>query len=254
MFSKMSRPPRSIAFFAAAFAGAAFVSLGCSSSSAPTTSTAAAVTGAVDMHCTMNGTPIKQSIGMCMTSNGQSQAALAAADADTDASSADDAASTEAGSNDAGISEEAGAGNDSGSGDTGADTGDDGGDNGSGDYGPTLYNAEGDDDDCKYHVKWTSTAVKANTDVTFDVNVIRRIDNQPATGADVQIEAFLNDTHPTPTANIPNKESAGGNYAVGPLKFDASGMWTVRFHFYEMCSDDPEDSPHGHAAFYVNVP
>ena len=25
------------------------------------------------------------------------------------------------------------------------------------DYGETLFNAEGDDDDCKYHVKWTAT-------------------------------------------------------------------------------------------------
>jgi hypothetical protein len=28
----------------------------------------------------------------------------------------------------------------------------------------------------------------------------------------------------------------------------------VRFHLHENCSDVPEDSPHGHAAFYVSVP
>jgi len=27
------------------------------------------------------------------------------------------------------------------------------------DYGDTRYNAESDDDDCKYHVKWTSSAI-----------------------------------------------------------------------------------------------
>ena len=30
-----------------------------------------------------------------------------------------------------------------------------------GDYGETLFNAEGDDDDCKYHVTWTATAIRA---------------------------------------------------------------------------------------------
>src|SRR5581483_4333661 len=31
-------------------------------------------------------------------------------------------------------------------------------------YGPTLYNAEGDDDDCKYHVKWTASTICRNAD------------------------------------------------------------------------------------------
>jgi hypothetical protein len=64
---------------------------------------------------------------------------------------------------------------------------------------------------------------------------------------------FLTDTHP---AQPPGEatEAAGGKYTVGPIKFDAPGNWTVRFHFYEECSDVPEDSPHGHAAFFVHVP
>jgi hypothetical protein len=90
--------------------------------------------------------------------------------------------------------------------------------------------------------------------VTFAVNVIRKIDGKPATGADIVIEAFLNPMHPTPTVDIPSVESAGGNYKVGPFVFDQAGQWTVRFHFYEMCSDEPEDSPHGHAAFFIKVP
>lgn len=32
------------------------------------------------------------------------------------------------------------------------------------------------------------------------------------------------------------------------------GRWMVRSHLYETCSDEPEDSPHGHAAFFVTVP
>src|SRR5205085_2224712 len=29
-------------------------------------------------------------------------------------------------------------------------------------FGPPMYNSEADDDDCKYHVKWSSTAVRHN--------------------------------------------------------------------------------------------
>jgi hypothetical protein len=117
-----------------------------------------------------------------------------------------------------------------------------------------MYNNSGSDDDCKYNVNWESTPVKENVGVTFYMNAIRRADEQPAEGANVVLEVYLNSSHPTPSTNIPNKELSGGNYVVGPVIFDAPGMWTVRFHLYEMCSDDPEDSPHGHAAFYVNVP
>lgn len=226
-------PVHQTAGLALILAGAMLTSAGCgSSNSGPTTSTKAAVSGPSDMHCTMNGMAIKQAIGMCMTANGGALTAADAAESDAtaDASSGEDGAAEDAGG-----------------------SGDDGAGGGGSDYGPTLYNAEGDDDDCKYHVTWTSTDVKENVGVTFDVNVIRRIDDQPATGADVAIEAFLTDIHPTPTNSIPSKESAGGNYRVGPLVFDAPGKWTVRFHFFEMCSD-AEDSPHGHAAFFINVP
>jgi hypothetical protein len=191
------------------------IATGCGSSSPTTsTSTAAAVAGELDTHCTMNDEEIKAPLGMCMTGGGSASA--------PDAAPAD---------------HDGGAGGAGGS-----------------DFGATLFNAEGDDDDCKYHVKWTSTAVKENVGVTFEVNVVRRIDGKPAMGADVQIEAFLNAVHPTPSTNIKNAESSGANYSIGPVVFDAPGRWTVRFHFYETCSDVPSDSPHGHAAFYVDVP
>jgi hypothetical protein len=121
------------------------------------------------------------------------------------------------------------------------------------DYGDTLFNGEGDDDDCKYHVKWTATAIRAKSNVTFDVTLTKLADMTPATGAGVRAEIFLTETHPAappPAAT----ESAGGTYAVGPINFDTAGDWTVRFHFYESCNDAPEDSPHGHAAFFVHVP
>jgi hypothetical protein len=121
------------------------------------------------------------------------------------------------------------------------------------DYGPTLYNAEGDDDDCKYRVAWTSTPVREGQNVTFTLTLSKLADMTPATGAKTRSEVFLNDSHavaPPPQAS----ESPPGTYEVGPIKFDAPGDWTVRFHFYEDCDDAPSDTPHGHAAFFVRVP
>jgi len=119
--------------------------------------------------------------------------------------------------------------------------------------GEPMFNAEGDDDDCKYHVSWTSTPVRENANVTFTVTLTKLTNGEPATAAGLHAEVFLNDTHPAAPPGEAT-ESAGGKYTVGPIKFDAPGDWTVRFHFYEECSDAPADSPHGHAAFFVRVP
>jgi hypothetical protein len=121
-------------------------------------------------------------------------------------------------------------------------------------YPPTHYNAESDDDDCKYHVKWTSAGVYKNYPATFTVTLTRTVDGKVANGADTQIEAFLDDTHPAPNADTKTTETSPGIYTIGPVMFDKSGRWTVRFHFYEECYDYAEDSPHGHAAFFVDVP
>lgn len=117
----------------------------------------------------------------------------------------------------------------------------------------TLYNAEGDDDDCKYHVKWSSSDVFQNKDVTFTIELTAKADNSPVTGADPDIEAFLSDTHPAPNSSQKPTEVSAGKYEVGPVQFDAAGQWTVRFHFFEDCMD-METSPHGHVGFYLNVP
>src|SRR4051794_10186559 len=37
------------------------------------------------------------------------------------------------------------------------------------DYGAPLYNGEGNDDDCKYHAKLSTTAITKNQDVTLTV-------------------------------------------------------------------------------------
>jgi hypothetical protein len=136
--------------------------------------------------------------------------------------------------------------------DASADT-DGGMDMGVSDYGETLYNSEGDDDDCKYHVKWSAASVAEKADVTFTVVATNKSDGTPLTGAPVRAEVYLNDTHPAPNTNQKSTETSPGTYTVGPIQFDAAGQWTVRFHFNEECNDSPE-SPHGHAAFYVQVP
>jgi hypothetical protein len=121
------------------------------------------------------------------------------------------------------------------------------------DYGDTMYNAAGDDDDCKYHVTWTATPICQDTDVTFTVTATYKTDGSPVRMAATRAEVLLSDTHPAPNTLQTPTETAPGVYTVGPVRFDASGMWTVRFHFFETCTDS-EESPHGHAAFYVSVP
>ena len=128
-----------------------------------------------------------------------------------------------------------------------------GGDAGSS-YGPTMYNAEADDDDCKYHLKWSSTGVQQNNNVTFTVTATQKAAGTPAIGANLDIEAFLNTTHPAPNSGTHTTENGNGVYTIGPVRFDAPGQWTVRFHLHEECADDKPDSPHGHAAFYLDVP
>ena len=119
---------------------------------------------------------------------------------------------------------------------------------------PVMFNAEGDDDDCKYHLAWSSTAVAQNQDVTFTLALTTKSDGKPAMGAVPNIEAFLSDTHPAPNSDQKPTEGANGTYTIGPMQFDAAGKWTVRFHLFETCSDLSEASPHGHGAFFLQVP
>jgi hypothetical protein len=129
-----------------------------------------------------------------------------------------------------------------------------GGDAGAADYGATMFNAEGDDDDCKYHVKWSSTAIYENTNVTFTVVATYKGDGGVVTGANIDPEVFLGTTHPAPNEPTKAVENPPGTYSVGPIQFDEAGQWTVRWHLFETCDDTVDDSPHGHAAFFVDVP
>jgi hypothetical protein len=122
-------------------------------------------------------------------------------------------------------------------------------------YGPTLYGQSGSDDDCKYDVEWTSTPVCENQNVYFTVKATRRTDHAPVTGAQIVPDVTLDCTYPilnTPAS--PSPEGPPGTYKVGPIVFYMPGRWTVRFHFYYECYHLVPTSPHGHAAFWVDVP
>ena len=125
---------------------------------------------------------------------------------------------------------------------------------GGSDYGPTNNGFEADDDDCKYHLKWAVTTNAENADAYFTVVLTTKSSNAAAAGLPVSAEVFLDETHPAPNSGQKTTESSTpGTYVVGPIHFDAPGKWTVRFHFHEDCADS-EESPHGHAAFFVQIP
>jgi hypothetical protein len=138
-----------------------------------------------------------------------------------------------------------------------------------GDDGPVVV--EGDDDDCKYHVAWTSEPIcqSSTLGVIFTVKVTSLSTGLPVTDIPategILPEAFIPTTldaacdtmttHPSPTSfgDAHLFQTTPGTY-VGSIVFDQSGEWTVRFHIHEECSDLLDDSPHGHAAFHVTVP
>jgi len=121
-------------------------------------------------------------------------------------------------------------------------------------YGDTMYGTAGDDDDCKYHVTWSSTAVHEGSDVTFTVVATSLVDQKPVTGANIQLEGEIGN-HPRPDPDATKTtENPPGTYTITPATFDQSGQWLIRFHLFENCYDNVPTSPHGHAAFYLDVP
>jgi hypothetical protein len=117
----------------------------------------------------------------------------------------------------------------------------------------TMYGTEGDDDDCKYHMKWSITPTHEGEDETVTLTLTKIADGQPATGASPALEIYLDPTHLAPGLGAKAVEVSPGTYQISGVRFDASGTWTLRFHVYEGCVDS-ETSPHGHAAFFVSVP
>jgi hypothetical protein len=142
-------------------------------------------------------------------------------------------------------------------------------------YGADMYGMEGDDDDCKYHVVWTVGALcedsTGSIKVPVTVHVTNKTDGSPmASDANTEVHAEVftttpgdaaapdycddNSTHPAPGSEFSLTQSTTmPGYWSGTIDFDQPGQWTIRFHFHEECLDVLPDSPHGHAAFYVNL-
>ncbi len=130
-------------------------------------------------------------------------------------------------------------------------------------YGETLPGTEGDDDDCKYHASWTSTPIALNQDVTFTITTTNLSTSAPLEALEdgklpltrVEVYQPCEATRRGPAQNFKATftEPSPGVYTVGPLRFDQSGRWVVRYHLYEECLDG-EGSPHGHIAFFVDIP
>ncbi|HTQ07587.1 MAG TPA: hypothetical protein VMI54_27210 [Polyangiaceae bacterium] len=114
------------------------------------------------------------------------------------------------------------------------------------------------DDDCKYDVSFSVDCVVVNQPATFTVKIDKRAaPGGPMTGDDPNSpEVYLasDPSHITPSNDIKATEGPAGTYKIGPIIFDESGRWVIRFHFNEECNDTPDDSPHGHVAFYIDVP
>src|SRR6478736_6059508 len=101
---------------------AALVTLACSSSNGPSGPAGGPVTGALDDHCGSGATMTRQPIGTCLTGSPPANQSLCGITYAADTGGGDDAGAP---------ADDAGAG---------------------GEFGATLYNASGYDDDCKYQV------------------------------------------------------------------------------------------------------
>ncbi len=150
-------------------------------------------------------------------------------------------------------------------------------------YGPTRYNTQANDDDCKYAVSWRSTPIARNVPVTFWFTTQYATNGLPVTGMvttpdggpaipsclgseapQVYFEVagdpdggLANHVNPATVSGVPIAETPAGSgvYRIGPAAFfDEAGLWYIRFHFDAACCDTLPTSPHGHAAFYIDVP
>jgi hypothetical protein len=118
-----------------------------------------------------------------------------------------------------------------------------------------LSGLEGDDVDCKYHVKWTANpGLCRNGGVTFTVIVTNKTDGKPATGAKPYGTFVLPPSRPAKGMPTNSVETSPGTYNIGPVIFDEKGKWLVEFHFYGECEETLDDSPHSHVSFFFNVP
>ena len=216
------------------------VAPGCASDEAPSpaptcTSTGGPVEGPEDMHCVSDsGKQIVQPIGQCNADG----SGAGGSDGGGDVTGAGGA-----GGHDEHEHEHADGGTDSGADDDESYT--------------IHYGSKAADDDCKYDVSFSTTCLEVGKNVTLGLTLRQRATGNPGNGGHPDSpEIFLADkpSHISPSNSIKATEGPLGTYQIGPIVFDEPGRWVVRFHYFESCSDIPEDSPHGHVAFYVDVP
>lgn len=86
------------------------------------------------------------------------------------------------------------------------------------------------------------------------MTVTSKVDGKPVTGANPYVQVYLSNTHPAPQTDSKTTEDPEGTYRIGPVRFDAAGDWTVRFHLFDECTEVDEATPHAHVAFFVRVP
>lgn len=125
-----------------------------------------------------------------------------------------------------------------------------------GQFAPTLHGSEGDDDQCKYHVKLQVDSVAQDRDVSFTLDVTKLSDGSPVKddAPEPSIEAFSSSSRMASTTDVKSTMIAPGKFTVGPVRFDECGRWTVRFHLFPHCGNDFADSPYGSIAFFLDVP
>ncbi len=109
-----------------------------------------------------------------------------------------------------------------------------------------------DDDNCKYDVSYGIVPCDHGGLTTLNVNLKSRATGMPMTGADPHIEALV-DNHPLGNPEPKTTELGNGDYKIEGVHFDKDGFWTVRFHFFETCSETAPASKHSHIAFTVIV-
>lgn len=119
------------------------------------------------------------------------------------------------------------------------------------------YNDRAADDDCKYDASFSTSCLTLNAPVTLTLKLRQRTTGDLGQGASPDSpEIYLanNPQHISPSLGITATEGPSGQYAIKGVVFDVPGRWVVRFHYFEECSDVSADSPHGHVAFYLDVP
>lgn len=157
--------------------------------------------------------------------------------------------------------------------DAGTDAGDDAGtttaDAGACTYGTTMYGQSGDDDACKYHVEWSTTATEvcsSTSGIPIKVTLTNKSDGSPVSPLPdgLLVETFVSladggcdeqSTHAGSNTGVALTETGSGTgiYA-GTVVFDTAGFWTMRFHIHEECTSGLADSPKGTAVFHLTVP